>query len=150
MIYTHVFRVRYAETDAMRVAHHAVYPVWFEAGRVELLRALGYDFADLEAGGFGQAVHELRIQYRRPVRFDQRLALRIAVARAGGPRLTFAYRLYDAAEWEAKPDTAAPAAVGMTEMVWVTPDGRPTRLPAAHPLAATLRDFERHPDWATW
>jgi acyl-CoA thioester hydrolase len=150
MIFDYQFRVRYAETDAMRVAHHAAYLVWFEAGRVEFLRSLGFDFGDLEAAGYGQAVREVRLLYRRPVRFDQRLRLRIALVAAAGPRLVFGYRLFDATEWEASPKTALPVAMGLTELVWVTPAGRPTRLPAAHSLAAVLARAERHPDWATW
>src|SRR5687768_17830509 len=79
MIHTHRFRVRYAETDAMRVAHHAAYLVWLEAARVEALRALGFSFADVEASGYGHAVRDLRIQYRRPARFDQELVMRVAI-----------------------------------------------------------------------
>jgi len=150
MIFTHRFRVRYAETDAMRVAHHSAYLVWFEEGRVEFLRSLGFDFGDLEAAGYGQAVREVHLQYRRAVRFDQRLALRIAVVAASGPRMIFGYRLFDALEWDADQETAAPVAVGRTEMVWVTPEGRPTRVPASHPLHAIMVGFERHPEWGEW
>lgn len=150
MIYEHRFRVRYAETDAMRVAHHAAYLVWFEAGRVEFLRSLGFAFSEIEAGGYSQAVREVRLHYRRPVRFDQLLALRIALVSASGPRMTFGYRLFDAAELDAEPETAQPLALGLTEMIWVTPAGRPTRLPASHPLAAALATIERRPDWANW
>jgi acyl-CoA thioester hydrolase len=150
MIFEYQFRVRYAETDAMRVAHHSAYLVWFEAGRVEFLRALGFNFGELEEAGYGQAVREVRLQYRRAVRFDQRLVLRIALIHASGPRLVFGYRLFDALEWEADQASAAPVALGLTEMVWVTPSGRPTRLPASHPLAVVLGGFERHPEWAEW
>ena len=98
MIYEHRLRVRYAETDAMGVAHHAAYLVWFEAARVAWIRDAGFPFAEVEASGFLHAVREVRVQYRRPARFDQLLSLRVAVVSAGGPRLTFGYRIYDAAE----------------------------------------------------
>ena len=150
VIHDHRFRVRYAETDAMRVAHHAAYLVWLEAARVEALRAIGFAFADVEASGYGHAVRDLRIQYRRPARFDQELVMRIALVHAAGPRVTFAYRLYDAAEYDSRPDTAAPLTVAATQMIWVTPDGRPTRLPPSHPLAPVLAAQTRHPDWAEW
>ena len=93
---------------------------------------------------------DVRLQYRRAVRFDQRLALRIAVVAASGPRLVFGYRLFDALEWERDPETARPVALGRTEMVWVTPEGRPTRLPPTHPLSPILAGLERHPDWGEW
>jgi acyl-CoA thioester hydrolase len=166
MIHSHRFRVRYAETDAMRVAHHAAYLVWLEAARVEALRALGFSFAEVEASGYGHAVRDLRIQYRRPARFDQELVLRVAIAEARGPRMTFGYRLYDAKEWDefgATPELAAgeaggsvgraeptPLAVAMTEMIWVTPEGYPTRLPPSHPVSPVLDAQPRYPDWAAW
>lgn len=166
MIYEHRFRVRYAETDAMGVAHHAAYLVWFEAARVEWVRALGFPFGAIEASGYLHAVREVRVQYRRPARFDQQLALRLALVAAGGPRLIFGYRLFDAAERDAaagdpgqtgdkgdkgeRESSAAALAVGRTEMVWVTPAGRPTRLPAAHPFAPILAATERHADWGQW
>ena len=149
MIYEHRVRVRYAETDAMRIVHHASYLVWFEEGRVEALRALGFSFADVEASGFGHAVFQLRVQYRRPARFDQLLVLRVAIVSASGPRMTFGYRLYDADDWEAGGDPQL-LAQAVTEMIWVTPEGRPTRLPPAHPVAITLGGQERHPEWAEW
>ncbi len=150
MIHSHRFRVRYAETDAMRVAHHAAYLIWLEAARVEALRALGFSFADVEASGYGHAVRELRIQYRRAVRFDQELVMRVAIVEARGPRMTFGYRLYDAKELEEGGEDAAALAVAMTEMIWVTPEGKPTRLPPSHPVAPVLAVQARHPEWAEW
>jgi acyl-CoA thioester hydrolase len=154
MVYTHRFRVRYAETDAMRVAHHAAYLVWLEEARVESLRDLGFSFAEVEAGGYGHAVREVRIQYRRPVRFDQTLALQVALVYASGPRMTFGYRLYDASELDGAgqmgAEPAIPVAVATTEMIWVTPEGKPTRLPTTHPLHSVIAQQERKPDWGEW
>ena len=109
MIYEHRLRVRYAETDAMGVAHHAAYLVWFEAARVAWIRDAGFPFAEVEASGYLHAVREVRVQYRRPARFDQLLALRVAVVSAGGPRMTFGYRIYDAAEAGRRPGAGRPA-----------------------------------------
>ena len=148
----------------MRVAHHAAYLVWLEAGRVEALRARGFSFAEVEASGFGHAVREVRIQYRRPARFDQELVLRVAIVEAKGPRMTFGYRLYDAGEMDGASGDAGVGGAGgtggssepkalvvaVTEMIWVTPEGYPTRLPASHPLAPVLEAQERYPEWGTW
>jgi acyl-CoA thioester hydrolase len=170
MIYEHRLRVRYAETDAMGVAHHAAYLVWFEAARVAWIRDSGFPFAEVEASGYLHAVREVRVQYRRPARFDQLLSLQVAVLSAGGPRMTFGYRLYDAAEVDAAVAARAsaveggaaggevmqgigplgPLAVGSTEMIWVTPQGRPTRLPPGSALARFLDATERHPEWVEW
>ena len=55
---------RYAETDKAGVVHHSVYPVWFEMGRTELLRANGLAYKDLEQAGIFFVVVELHIKYR--------------------------------------------------------------------------------------
>jgi len=49
MTVTTEVRVRYAETDQMGVVYYANYLVWFEIGRVELLRALGFSYRQLES-----------------------------------------------------------------------------------------------------
>jgi acyl-CoA thioester hydrolase len=61
-------RVRFAETDAMGVAHHSSYAAWLEASRVEFLRELGTPYPDIRAQGFDLAV--LFTNYRRSARFD--------------------------------------------------------------------------------
>jgi acyl-CoA thioester hydrolase len=52
-VYSHSITIvpRYAETDKGGVVHHSVYPVWFEMGRTELLRANGLAYKDLEKAG---------------------------------------------------------------------------------------------------
>ncbi|MDR0755791.1 MAG: acyl-CoA thioesterase [Puniceicoccales bacterium] len=63
-------RVRYAETDAMGVAHHSNYFVWLELVRVEWLRFLGLDYRQMEADGFALPVVEAHLQYKSPAFFD--------------------------------------------------------------------------------
>ncbi len=67
---------RYAETDKGGVVHHSVYPIWFEMGRTELLRANGVAYTDLEQAGVLFVVTELRIRYRRPATYHEKLQLR--------------------------------------------------------------------------
>jgi acyl-CoA thioester hydrolase len=66
---------RYAETDQGGVVHHSVYPVWFEMGRTELLRANNVVYKDLEDAGVFFVVVELYIKYRRPAKYDEKLQL---------------------------------------------------------------------------
>ena len=58
-------RVRYAETDRMGLLHHANYLVWFEQGRVELFRAQGYSYKDVEDRGFYLVLTRVEVKYRR-------------------------------------------------------------------------------------
>ncbi len=68
--------VRYSECDPMGVAHHSVYPVWFEIARTELLRKVAVAYRDLEAEGVFFVVARLNIRYRRPARYDDVLTVR--------------------------------------------------------------------------
>src|SRR5690348_7753001 len=70
-------RVRYAETDQMGVVYHANYFVWFEVGRVEMLRQLGFSYRDMEANDrCCIAVVDARCRYKAPARYDDELIVR--------------------------------------------------------------------------
>jgi len=87
-------RVRYAETDQMGVVYHANYLVWFEVGRVELMRQRGLDYKRLEIDeGCGIAVVEATARYKAPARYDDELVIETRVAMARGPILRFSYRI---------------------------------------------------------
>ena len=91
-------RVRYAETDQMGVAHHANYPVWFELGRSDLMRARGLGYAEIEARGYYLMLSGLEVTYRRAARYDELLQLHTRVEGARSRRVVFEYRLLRAGE----------------------------------------------------
>ena len=83
-------RVRFAETDAMGVAHHAAYLPWLESARVEYLRALGHPYRELrDRDGLEFAVVGLDLRYRAPLRFDDEFTVSCALAERA--RATFAW-----------------------------------------------------------
>lgn len=84
---------RYAETDKGGVIHHSVFPVWFEMGRTELLRANGIVYKDLENAGVFFVVAELRIKYRRPVFYDEALLLETTCSHVTAAKVEHTYRL---------------------------------------------------------
>lgn len=88
------FRVRYAETDAMGIVHHAVYPVWFEMGRTEYLREVGIPYREMEARGLQSPVVAIHVRYLKPARYDDLLTLKVKVARYTGVRLTLHYEVF--------------------------------------------------------
>ena len=90
-------RVRFAETDAMGIVHHASYLVYFEVGRVELARKTGTSYAALEASGYSLAVSEIGIKYLAPARFDQQLIVRTQAEDIGSRGVTFVYEIVDIA-----------------------------------------------------
>ena len=92
-------RVRYAETDQMGVVYHANYFVWFEIGRVELIRQMGLDYSRLEQDeGCLIAVVEATARYKAPARYDQELLVRTRLASVRGSILRFAYQIVRAAD----------------------------------------------------
>lgn len=87
-------RVRYAETDQMGIVYHANYLVWFEVGRVELMRSLGLDYKRLEAEeDCWIAVVEATARYKSPARYDDELIVETSVVSARGPVVRFAYSI---------------------------------------------------------
>jgi len=87
-------RVRYAETDQMGVVYHANYFVWFEVGRVELLRQMGFSYREMEAhDGCGIAVIDARCRYKAPARYDDELLLRTKLTMVRESLIQFSYEL---------------------------------------------------------
>ena len=84
---------RYVETDRGGVVHHSVYPVWFEMGRTELLRANGLAYKDLEEAGVLFVVARLSIKYRRPAMYDEQLTLETTCSRVTASRVEHVYKL---------------------------------------------------------
>ncbi len=119
--FSHRIRVRFAETDAMGIVHHANYLLYLEEARVEYLRALGKPYTELRKDGVDHAVLECFVQYRRPLIFDEEVVVHLVLG--GTTRATFqlAYLLTVDAEVRASAVTAHGA---------VNARGRPVRLPA--------------------
>ncbi len=86
-------RVRYAETDAMGIVHHATYPVWMELGRSDFLRQLGQSYAEWEARGVRLVVNEIRVRFRSPARYDELVQVHTWLKETGRRRVVFAYRI---------------------------------------------------------
>ena len=84
---------RYAETDQGGVVHHSVYPIWFEMGRTELLRANGMAYRDLEAAGVFFVIAQLAIKYYQPAKYDEKLELQTTCSAVTPSRIEHIYRL---------------------------------------------------------
>lgn len=115
-------RVRYAETDQMGVVYYANYLVWMETGRVELCRACGFEYREMERqDGILLAVAEANCRYLAPARFDDEVTVRTWIESANRRMVTFAYemRLADGRR----------LATGYTKHLFLDRDFRQTRLP---------------------
>lgn len=87
-------RVRYAETDQMGVVYHANHFVWFEIGRVELLRQLGFSYREMESEDqCFIAVVDARCKYRAPARYDDEVLVRTRLKNIKESVIHFGYEL---------------------------------------------------------
>ena len=87
-------RVRYAETDQMGVVYHSNHFIWFEVGRVELLRQLGFSYKEMEtADDCFIAVVDARCRYKAPVRYDDEVVVRTYLKHVREKIIHFGYEL---------------------------------------------------------
>lgn len=87
-------RVRYAETDQMGVVYHSNHLIWFEVGRVELMRQMGLAYRDLEReDGLYIAVAEAKCRYRAPVFYDEEVVVRTWLKAVRAKVIIFGYEL---------------------------------------------------------
>jgi acyl-CoA thioester hydrolase len=115
-------RVRYAETDKMGVVYYANYLVWFEVGRADLLRSLGWSYREMELEGVSLPVIEAHCQYHRPARYDDEIEIRTEGRLVSPVRMEFHYHVVR------KQDDMV-SATGRTVHAALGPSGRPCRLP---------------------
>lgn len=84
-------RVRYAETDAMKFVYYGNYATYFEVARVELLRAYGLSYRELEEMGVWMPVRDFQIQYKQPAVYDDELCIEVEVKALPESRMVFDY-----------------------------------------------------------
>lgn len=85
--------VRYYETDGQGIVHHSNYFQYFELARVKMLKAFGYDYADLERDGIFLVVHSISCKYHLPAKFGDVLKICTTVERATTARIDHSYRV---------------------------------------------------------
>ncbi len=114
--------VRYAETDAMGIIHHASYIVYFEEGRSNYARQRGSDYASFEASGYYLAVSEINARYIKSARYGKQVTICCWIAEMKSRGLTFAYEILDAVSREILVE-------GQSKHICITHSGQVARLP---------------------
>jgi len=116
-------RVRYAETDQMGVVYYANYLVWMEVGRVELCRACGFNYRDMEReDGVFLAVAESYCRYRSPAHYDDEVIIKTWIGEANSRIVIFEYEMRVA-------ESERVLATGNTRHVFVNREMRRIQLP---------------------
>jgi len=122
-------RVRYAETDQMGVVYHSNYLIWFEVGRVELMRSLGFDYKSMEAeDDTYMLVADAHCRYHYPARYDELLTIRTRILEAKTRVLKFAYEIFRQQDQKL-------LATGDTTHVSTSRDGRVKHFPEKYKAA---------------
>lgn len=122
------FYVRYAETDAMGIVHHASHIVYFEEGRSNYARKRGSDYASFERSGYYLTIVEVSARYIKPARYGQRITVRCWITELKSRTLTFEYQIVDA-------DTREVLVTGLSKHICITHEGRVSTWP---------------PEWRQW
>lgn len=123
-----LLRPRYAETDQMGVVYHANYLVYFEVGRSEFFRALGYSYRELEKQGVIFAVVKAETEYLQPALYDDELRIRTWLQHLKGVRFEMNYEVL-----RKLGDKDEVLARGKTIHACVGKDLKPLRLRTANP-----------------
>ncbi|MFH1371736.1 MAG: thioesterase family protein [Planctomycetota bacterium] len=113
---------RYNETDQGGVVHHSIYPIYFEMGRTELLRANGLAYKDLESAGVFFVIAELHVKYRRPAFYDEKLELLTTCTAVSASKVVHSYKL-------TRPATGEVLAEGASVLACVDSAGKIRRMP---------------------
>jgi acyl-CoA thioester hydrolase len=121
--HTTQIRVRYADTDQMKVVYHGKYLEYFEVGRAALIRSLGLPYSELETRGIQLPVIEAFAKYLKPARYDDLLSIEAIVSELPKATLKIEYQVFRNHEEE-------PLAEGYTVHSFINvATGKPTRPP---------------------
>lgn len=88
-------RVRYGETDQMGFVYYGVYAQYYEVGRVEAMRSLGFSYREMEESGVLMPVINLTINYKKPALYDDEVRIVTTVKEMPGVRITFHYECFN-------------------------------------------------------
>jgi acyl-CoA thioester hydrolase len=86
-------RIRFAETDAQGIAHHASFVVWLEVARVAYLERYAGGYQQLRDRGLEALTTEVSVRYHRAAYFDETLSVWARCTGLRGARFTYEYRI---------------------------------------------------------
>ena len=115
-------RVRYADTDQMGVVYYGRYLEWFEVGRTEYLRQVGWPYAKMEEEGIFLPVIEAYVSYAQPARYDELISVWTTLEFPRPARIKLVYTVM-------RGDTLL--ASGYTVHAFMNNEGKPIRPPRA-------------------
>ncbi|MED3551935.1 acyl-CoA thioesterase [Cytobacillus praedii] len=123
---TREIEVRYAETDQMGVVYHANYLIWMELGRTQLIKDLGFNYAELEKDGILSPVMDIQASYKKPLLYGQKAIVKTWIEEYDGLRVNYGYEIFN--------EEGELAVTGLTKHVCVKKDSfRPLSIRKKYP-----------------
>lgn len=135
--FTAGLRVRYQETDQMAVVYHSNYLNWFEIGRTEMIRQLGFNYRDMEQEGVLLPVVDAKLKFKKPACYDDEIIIFTQITAFSPLRLEYAYEIrrgrldgeQETQGWlSSDPLPGELLVTGSTSHVWVGRNWKPARL----------------------
>ena len=87
-------KVRYQETDQMGIAHHSVYPIWFEEARTNFIKSIGISYSEIEKLGIMLSLTKLSCKYIRPALYEDILIIQTKVKKLTNVKIQFEYKVF--------------------------------------------------------
>ncbi|MDO4763572.1 MAG: thioesterase family protein [Flavobacteriaceae bacterium] len=91
----HSLRVRYGETDPMKYAYYGNYAEYLEVARVELFRAIGISYSEIENRGIWLPVSEYKIKFFKPAKYDDLITIQTQILKKPTAKIEFEYTIYN-------------------------------------------------------
>ena len=88
-------RVRYGETDKMGIVYYGNYADYFEQGRTEWLRALGFSYRYMEENNVHLPVINLNVDYKKPALYDDVITITTTLVKIPSVRIEFYYEIHN-------------------------------------------------------
>ena len=89
------YRVLYADTDQMGVVYYGNYGKFYEMGRSEMVRSLGFPYLELEKQGVVMPVYSVEARYRNVIRYDELITIETSVEKVPAARMEFRHRIFN-------------------------------------------------------
>lgn len=99
-MFKYLRKAHYHETDQMGLIHHSNYVKWMEEARIAFMDELGLSYRSLEESGIASPVTGINVEYKKPVRFDDEIEIRVNIGKYTGVKLEVKYSMYNVTSGE--------------------------------------------------
>ncbi len=89
-------RIHYALTDQMGIVYYGHYAQFYEIGRTEAIRQIGFTYKEIEAMGIMMPVVETSSKFLRPAKYDDLITIKTLVKQMPeGHKIVFYSEIYN-------------------------------------------------------